>query len=50
MCAPGNSGKKRRIQAVNGVNRAVAHTDKAAIVGGVSPMDMDAVGAQGIPN
>jgi hypothetical protein len=46
--APGNSAKKRRIQVVNGVSHAAARADKAAIAGGVCPMD--AVGAQGIPN
>jgi hypothetical protein len=37
--APGNTAKKRRIRVICGANHAVAHTDKAAIAGGVCPVD-----------
>jgi hypothetical protein len=46
---PGNSAKKRRIQASGGAKHAAVHADKAAIAGGVSPMD-GATGTQGILN
>jgi hypothetical protein len=36
---PGNSVKKRRIRAIGRVKNAAAHTDKAAIAGGVCPID-----------
>jgi hypothetical protein len=37
--APGNTAKKRLIRVICEANHTVAHTDKAAIAGGVCPVD-----------